>query len=95
MQEIFVINGARTPVGILQGAFSEITAIDLGVIAARETLRRVNGGGISIGHPLAASGIRLIISLMYELKRNNLKYGVAALCIGGGQGIAAVIESIH
>ena len=54
----------------------------------------VNGGGISIGHPLAASGARLIITLMYELRRNNLKYGVASLCIGGGQGIAAIIENV-
>ena len=51
----------------------------------------VNGGGISIGHPLAASGGRLTITLMYELRRHHLKYGVASLCIGGGQGIAAVI----
>jgi len=54
----------------------------------------VNGGGISIGHPLAASGARLIITLMHELKRNKLHFGVASLCIGGGQGIAAVIENI-
>ncbi|MBV9710099.1 MAG: thiolase family protein, partial [Ktedonobacteraceae bacterium] len=54
----------------------------------------VNGGAISIGHPLAASGARLLITLMHELKRNNFKYGVASLCIGGGQGIAAVIENI-
>jgi acetyl-CoA acetyltransferase family protein len=54
----------------------------------------VNGGGISIGHPLAASGARLIITLMHELKRNKLRFGVASLCIGGGQGIAAVIENI-
>ena len=54
----------------------------------------VNGGGISIGHPLAASGARLTITLMYELRRQQLKYGVASLCIGGGQGIAAVIENV-
>ena len=54
----------------------------------------VNGGAISIGHPLAASGGRLLITLMHELKRNNFKYGVASLCIGGGQGIAAVIENV-
>ena len=54
----------------------------------------VNGGGISIGHPLAASGARLTITLMYELRRNHLKYGAASLCIGGGQGIAAVIENV-
>lgn len=54
----------------------------------------VNGGGISIGHPLAASGARLTITLMYELRRSHMKYGVASLCIGGGQGIAAVIENV-
>ncbi|HZS76823.1 MAG TPA: acetyl-CoA C-acetyltransferase [Ktedonobacteraceae bacterium] len=54
----------------------------------------VNGGAISIGHPLAASGARLALTLMYELRRHNLKYGVASLCIGGGQGIAAVIENV-
>ena len=54
----------------------------------------VNGGAISIGHPLAASGARLALTLMYELRRNHLKYGAASLCIGGGQGIAAIIENI-
>jgi acetyl-CoA acetyltransferase family protein len=54
----------------------------------------VNGGAISIGHPLAASGARLTITLMYELRRNHLKYGAASLCIGGGQGIAAIIENV-
>ncbi|MDQ2907475.1 MAG: acetyl-CoA C-acetyltransferase [Chloroflexota bacterium] len=54
----------------------------------------VNGGAISIGHPLAASGARLAISLMYELRRRHLKYGAASLCIGGGQGIAAIIENV-
>jgi len=54
----------------------------------------VNGGAISIGHPLAASGARITLSLMYELRRNHLKYGAASLCIGGGQGIAAIIENI-
>ncbi len=54
----------------------------------------VNGGAISIGHPLGASGTRVVLTLAYELRRNNLKYGVASLCIGGGQGIAAVIENV-
>jgi acetyl-CoA C-acetyltransferase len=54
----------------------------------------VNGGAISIGHPLAASGARLAITLMYELRRHHLKYGAASLCIGGGQGIAAIIENV-
>ena len=54
----------------------------------------VNGGAISIGHPLAASGARLALTLMYELRRHHLKYGAASLCIGGGQGIAAIIENV-
>ena len=54
----------------------------------------VNGGAISIGHPLAASGARVTIALMNELRRHHLKYGAASLCIGGGQGIAAIIENV-
>lgn len=53
----------------------------------------VNGGAIAIGHPLGASGTRVILTLAYELRRRNLKYGVASLCIGGGQGIAIVLEN--
>ena len=53
----------------------------------------VNGGAISLGHPLGATGTRLILTLMYELRRSNLRYGVASACIGGGQGIAMLIEN--
>lgn len=52
----------------------------------------VNGGAVAIGHPLAASGTRISLSLIYELRRRNKKYGVSSACIGGGQGIAAVWE---
>lgn len=55
----------------------------------------VNGGAISIGHPLAASGARITLTLMHELRRHHLKYGAASLCIGGGQGIAAIIENVQ
>ncbi|HMA34198.1 MAG TPA: acetyl-CoA C-acetyltransferase [Chloroflexia bacterium] len=54
----------------------------------------VNGGAIALGHPLAASGTRLALTLLYELRRRGGRFGVAALCIGGGQGIAAVFERI-
>jgi acetyl-CoA C-acetyltransferase len=53
----------------------------------------VNGGAIAIGHPLAATGIRLALTLSRELKRSNLRYGIAAACIGGGQGIALLLEN--
>jgi len=53
-----------------------------------------NGGAISLGHPLGASGARLAYTLLHELRRRGKKYGVASACIGGGQGIAAVVEAL-
>lgn len=64
---------------------------DLGLDVERVN---VNGGAVGIGHPLAATGTRLVLTLAHELKRCNGRYGVATACIGGGQGIAMVIESI-
>ncbi|MDR1068179.1 MAG: acetyl-CoA C-acetyltransferase [Clostridiales Family XIII bacterium] len=52
----------------------------------------VNGGAIAIGHPIGASGCRILISLLYEMKRRDAKYGLATLCIGGGMGTALVVE---
>ncbi|MCB1177131.1 MAG: acetyl-CoA C-acetyltransferase [Leptospiraceae bacterium] len=56
-------------------------------------ITNVNGGAIAIGHPLGASGARVTLTLAYEMKRRGIKYGVASLCIGGGQGIALVLEN--
>ncbi|WP_209123241.1 acetyl-CoA C-acetyltransferase [Alkalihalobacillus sp. BA299] len=53
----------------------------------------VYGGAIALGHPVGMSGARITLSLAYELRRKGLRYGVASLCIGGGQGIAVVIEN--
>jgi acetyl-CoA C-acetyltransferase len=53
----------------------------------------VNGGAIAIGHPLAASGVRLTLTLARELQRANKRYGIASACIGGGQGIAVLLEN--
>ena len=52
----------------------------------------VNGGAISIGHPVGASGARIIVTLIYEMMKRNSKYGLATLCIGGGQGVATIWE---
>ncbi|MBN1534468.1 MAG: thiolase family protein [Spirochaetes bacterium] len=52
----------------------------------------VNGSGISLGHPVGATGVRIVISLMYEMKRRGLSKGLAALCAGGGMGTAVIIE---
>jgi acetyl-CoA acetyltransferase family protein len=54
----------------------------------------VNGGAIALGHPLGASGARLVLTLLLELRRRGQKYGVASACIGGGQGIAMIVEAI-
>ena len=54
----------------------------------------VNGGAIALGHPLGATGTRLVITVLYELRRRKKKYGLTTACIGGGQGIAMVVESV-
>jgi acetyl-CoA acetyltransferase family protein len=59
----------------------------------REKLN-VNGGAIALGHPLAASGTRLVLTLLYELRRRQMRYGLASACIGGGQGIAMIVEAL-
>jgi 3-oxoadipyl-CoA thiolase len=55
----------------------------------------VNGGAIAFGHPLGASGARILTTLVHEMKKRNVQYGLATMCIGVGQGIAAIIENIE
>ncbi len=55
----------------------------------------VNGGAIAFGHPLAATGTRLVLTLLLELRRRGLRYGLATACIGGGQGIAMIVEAMN
>lgn len=54
----------------------------------------VNGGAIALGHPVGASGARILVTLIYEMKKRGEKYGLATLCIGGGMGVAAIVEGI-
>jgi acetyl-CoA C-acetyltransferase len=54
----------------------------------------VNGGAIALGHPIGASGARVLVTLLHELRRRNARYGLATLCIGGGQGIATIVETL-
>ncbi|MBB5406383.1 acetyl-CoA C-acetyltransferase [Paraburkholderia sp. HC6.4b] len=58
----------------------------------RERLN-VNGSGISLGHPIGATGVRMMATLLYELKRRGARYGLETMCIGGGQGLAALFET--
>ena len=52
----------------------------------------VNGGAIALGHPIGASGTRILVTLLYEMQRRNAQHGLATLCIGGGQGVALIVE---
>ena len=52
----------------------------------------VNGGAISLGHPIGASGARILVTLLHEMEKRNLKKGLATLCVGGGMGIAICLE---
>jgi acetyl-CoA C-acetyltransferase len=52
----------------------------------------INGGAIALGHPIGASGARILVTLLYEMRRRDVRRGLAALCIGGGQGIAMIVE---
>jgi acetyl-CoA acetyltransferase len=54
----------------------------------------VNGGAIALGHPLGMTGTRLLLTLLLELRRRGRRYGLATACIGGGQGIAAIVERL-
>src|SRR5205807_8556417 len=54
----------------------------------------VNGGAIALGHPLGASGTRLVLTVLHELRRRGKRYGLATACIGGGQGIAMIVEAL-
>jgi acetyl-CoA C-acetyltransferase len=55
----------------------------------------VNGSGISIGHPIGATGGRILATLLYEMERRDAQFGLETMCIGGGQGIAAVFERVR
>jgi acetyl-CoA C-acetyltransferase len=55
----------------------------------------INGGAVALGHPVGATGAILTVKTMYELKRRNAKYALVTLCIGGGQGIAAIFENLN
>ena len=66
---------------------------DAGLEDRREDVNP-NGGGISLGHPLGATGVRVTATLLNELERRDARYGVATMCIGLGQAIAAVIERV-
>jgi len=64
---------------------------ELGLDASRVN---VNGGAVAIGHPIGASGARVLVTLLYEMKRRDVRKGVAALCLGGGNSVAMALERV-
>jgi acetyl-CoA C-acetyltransferase len=73
-------------------AFSGSTVAVMRELKIDHAELNVNGGGVALGHPIGASGCRVLISLMSELKRRNGKYGLATLCLGGGEAVALIIK---
>ncbi len=82
--ELFEVNEAFAP---------QYLAVEKELGLPRERTN-VNGGAIAVGHPLGASGARITMSLIYELKRQGARYGIGSACIGGGQGIALLVEAL-
>jgi acetyl-CoA C-acetyltransferase len=80
----------RFEINEAQGAQTLAVAKELGLDV---TKLNVNGGAIALGHPLAATGVRLTITLARELQRSGLRWGISSACVGGGQGIALLIEN--
>jgi acetyl-CoA C-acetyltransferase len=80
----------RFEINEAQGAQTLAVGRELGLDLDR---LNVNGGAIALGHPLAATGVRLTLTLARELQRSGLRYGISSACVGGGQGIALLIEN--
>jgi acetyl-CoA C-acetyltransferase len=78
----------------LNEAFAcQVLAVLAGWGWSDESRLNVNGSGISLGHPIGATGVRILVTLLHELKRRKARYGLETLCVGGGQGIAALVEA--
>jgi acetyl-CoA C-acetyltransferase len=83
--DLFEINEAFAVVSL---AVNKILGLDASKI-------NVNGGAVALGHPIGASGARILVTLIYEMKRRNLKYGLASLCIGGGEASALIVKNYN
>ena len=73
-------------------AFSSVAAHSTRLLEADDELVNVNGGAVALGHPIGASGARILTTLVHELRREGGGLGLAAICSGGGQGDALLIE---
>lgn len=79
----------------LNEAFASTTIACMRELALSSDRTNIHGSGISLGHPIGCTGTRIVVTLLHAMKRNNAKYGLATLCIGGGQGMAMVFELVN
>lgn len=75
-------------------AFSVVTMVAMKELAIPADKVNVNGGAVAIGHPIGASGARILTTLLHTLEQKNKRYGLASLCIGGGEGVALIVEHL-
>ena len=87
-------------------SFADIDAVELNEAFAAQSLSvireldldpvkiNMNGGAIALGHPVGATGARIVVTLLHILKARNLRFGLATLCVGGGQGMAMIFEGL-
>ena len=92
------LDGARMSIGDLDlieinEAFAAQVLACAGELGIDEERLNVNGGAIALGHPLGCSGARLLTTLVWEMRRRGARHGVAALCVGVGQGVATIVEN--
>ena len=78
----------------LNEAFASQTLASMRELGFDHDMVNVNGGAIAVGHPLGASGARIVVTLVHEMRRSNTRYGLATMCIGVGQGIGLVVERV-
>ena len=83
--DLFEINEAFAVVSL---AVNKLLGLDT-------TKINVNGGAVALGHPIGASGARILVTLIHEMKKRNLKYGLASLCIGGGEASALIVKNYN
>ena len=92
------LDGAGMSIGDLDlieinEAFAAQVLACAGELGIDEERLNVNGGAIALGHPLGCSGARLLTTLVWEMRRRGARHGVAALCVGVGQGVATIVEN--
>ena len=78
----------------LNEAFASQSLAVIRTLELDKNIVNINGGAIALGHPLGCTGCKLTIQLVNDMKRLNKKYGIVTACVGGGQGIAGIIENI-